>query len=172
MPAFTSEELQYCPFFNNRGASHQPFLKNCTWYSDNACCTQTEIDYAFAAVKPPQGASPACLKQLNYLMCYICDPLQYQFYKNEYLTVNLTFCNNLYNACKDAILKGSVIRELYDNGEDFCLSRRFRVSKIGDDDGDTEGFFYNNELDANRSPVMHFNYLVCLISLMLVMIST
>lgn len=152
-----AEELQYCPFYNNRGTSAQPFLKNCTWYADNACCTQIEIDYAFANVKPPQGASPACLRQLNYLMCYICDPLQYKFYRNEYLTVNLTFCDNLYDACKDAILKGSVIRNLYKDGEEFCQSRRFLVSKSEDS---VQGFFYDNALDSNDGEMIHFNYLL------------
>mgnify|MGYP001792617038 CR=1 FL=1 len=131
------EELQYCPFYNNRGTSPQPFLKNCTWYADNACCQQIEIDYAFASVKPPQGASLECQRQLNYLMCYICDPLQYKFYRKEYLTVCSEFCDNLYNACKDATLKGSVIGQLYTNGEEFCKSRRFVVRKR-----DEQGCFY------------------------------
>lgn len=139
------EFVPYCPFYNNRGISPQPFLENCTWYKENACCQQIEIKQGFANVKPPQGASPQCLQQLNYLMCYICDPTQYLFYQNEYLTVCLDFCDNLYNACKDATLKGSVISQLYPSGEEFCKSRRFRVKKR-EESGDC---FYYGDLQQN-----------------------
>lgn len=165
---YRAEELQYCPFYNNRGTSPQPFLKNCTWYADNACCTQIEIDYAFANVKPPQGAPPECLRQLNYLMCYICDPLQYKFYKNEYLTVDLTFCDNLYDACKDAILKGSVIRNLYKNGEEFCTSRRFEVGRQEDA---VQGFFYNNELDSSTGHMICLSYLLSIVTIVFALTS-
>lgn len=134
-------EVAYCPFYNNRGTSPQPFLKNCTWYQGNACCEQIQIDYGFANVKPPQGASAECLLQLNYLMCYICDPMQYKFYGNEYLTVCSEFCDNLYGTCKDAILKGSVISNLYGSGVEFCESMRFRVKNRESD----ECFYYSDE---------------------------
>jgi len=142
----TGQELQYCPFYNNRGTSPQPFLKNCTWYKDNSCCQQIEIDYAFASLKPPQGASKECQRQLNYLMCYICDPKQYKFYKNEYLTVCPRFCDNLYGACKNAILKGSVIGDLYANGSQFCKSRRFIVGKSNNEEN---CFHYSGEHDTS-----------------------
>lgn len=147
-----SEVTVYCPFYNNRGISPQPFLKNCTWYNDNACCQQIEIDYGFANVKPPQGASAKCLQQLNYLMCYICDPTQYKFYSNEYLTVCSEFCDNLYDACKDAILKGSVISNLYRSGHEFCQSRRFRV-KNKDESGDC--FYYSDDLAPKDNGRIH-----------------
>jgi len=139
-------EEAYCPFYNNRGTSPQPFLKNCTWYKENACCQQIQIDYGFASVKPPQGASKKCLEQLNFLMCYICDPAQYKFYRNEYLTVCTEFCNNLYDACKDAILKGSVISNLYESGTKFCESRRFKVKQL-DESGDC--FYYNGPMKSS-----------------------
>lgn len=142
-----SEELQYCPFYDNRGTAPQPFLKNCTWYKDNACCTQIEIDNTFASVKPPQGASEECLRQLNFLLCYICDPLQYKFYRDGYLTVELKFCDNLYDACKTAILKGSVISDLYRNGQEFCESRSFIVKMPNDTK--SYGFFYSDTIDSN-----------------------
>lgn len=145
------EELQYCPFYNNRGPSPQPFLNNCTWYTDNACCKQEEITYGFANVKPPQGASEQCLKQLNYLTCYVCDPTQYKFYTNEYLYVCSEFCDNFYNACKDAILKGSVISNLYDNGKQFCLSRRFKVT----DRSEGNCFYFSEDLVSNAATNLH-----------------
>jgi hypothetical protein len=37
------------------------------------------------------------------------------------------FCNRWYDACKTAILKGTVIKTLYESGKKFCLSRRFKV---------------------------------------------
>ena len=146
-----SAELQYCPFYNNRGTSKQPFLKNCTWYKENACCQQIEIDYGFANVKPPQGASLECLRQLNYLMCYICDPTQYKFYKNEYLTVCSEFCDNFYDACKGAILKGSIISKLYGNGKHFCDSRGFKV-KNRDENG--ECFYYNDDSNTSGATII------------------
>ncbi|XP_074648904.1 uncharacterized protein LOC141904238 [Tubulanus polymorphus] len=122
-----SKSDQWCSFFNNRAPTPQPELKNCTWFRANSCCLQREIDSTFVKVKPLQGASPACLRYLNYLMCYICAPDQNKFYRRERLTVCEPFCDAFYNVCKSAILKGSVIRDLYDNGRKFCESRRFEV---------------------------------------------
>lgn len=152
-------EVEYCPFYNNRGTSPQPFLKNCTWYSKHACCQQIEIDYGFSSVKPPQGASAECLLQLNYLMCYICDPGQYKFYRNEYLTVCLEFCDTLYDACKDAILKGSAI-SLYGSGKEFCESRRFLVK----DKESGECFSYSEESKTSSAVVISSHILTVAIA--------
>lgn len=154
--AFCQEELQYCPFYNNRGPSSQPFLNNCTWYRDNACCKQEEIATGFANVKPPQGASARCLQQLNYLTCYVCDPNQYKFYINEYLYVCNEFCDNLYDACKDAILKGSVISNLYRNGEEFCQSRRF---KIGDRNAGNCFYFSEELVSSDGAALRNKNFI-------------
>jgi hypothetical protein len=54
-------------------------LKNCTWFRENSCCMQEEIDATFDRVKPLVGASPACQRYTNYLMCYICAPYQNTF---------------------------------------------------------------------------------------------
>ena len=122
------EELQFCPFFNNRAPKVQPGLQNCTWYKENSCCEQQEIQTTFNQVKALKGASTACQHYINALMCYICAPDQHLYYQSERLTVCEGFCNTLYGACKDAILKGSVIADLYENGGEFCRSRRFRVN--------------------------------------------
>mgnify|MGYP001792158869 CR=1 FL=1 len=150
------EELQYCPFYNNRGPSPQPFLDNCTWYRDNACCKQEEITYGFANVKPPQGASDRCLRQLNYLTCYVCAPTQYKFYINEYLYVCSEFCDNFYDACKDAILKGSVISNLYENGRQFCESRRFKVGDRSED----KCFYFSEDLVSNSARSLNSQYII------------
>ncbi|CAL1541587.1 unnamed protein product, partial [Lymnaea stagnalis] len=76
---------------------------------------------------PLRGSSPACQKYTNYLMCYVCAPNQNNFYMLESLTVCEEFCDVWYDACRSAILKGSVIKELYSNGSEYCNSRRFKV---------------------------------------------
>ena len=124
-------EQPYCSFFNNRAPRPQPTLNNCTWYRDNCCCMPQELKIIFARLKPMPGASPECIRYMNYLMCYICSPDQYRFYGREYLTVCLEFCNQWYRACRQSIMEGSVISHLYGNGRDFCEDRNFKV------DGDT-----------------------------------
>lgn len=121
---------QYCSFFDNRAPRPQSNLKNCTWFKENSCCMQEEIDATFGRVKPLPGASKACMKYMNYLMCYICAPNQNIFYSRERLTVCEEFCNGFYDACKSAILKGSIIRDLYSNGTQFCHSRSYEVSTV------------------------------------------
>ena len=123
--------MQYCSFFENRAPTAQPGLKNCTWFKDNSCCMQQEIAATFGKVKPLKGASVECQKYINYLMCYICAPYQNLFYQWERMTVCESFCDSLYAKCKDAILKGSIISQLYDNGTDFCESRSFLVNTTG-----------------------------------------
>ena len=123
------DKPQYCSFFNNRAPSAQPGIRNCTWFKENSCCLQQEIEATFGRVKPLQGASPACQRYVNYLMCYICAPDQNLFYQGERLTVCEQFCDAWYEACGLAVLKGSIIRDLYPNGRQFCRSRRFKVAR-------------------------------------------
>ena len=78
-------------------------------------------------VKPLIGSSELCQKYLNNLMCYICAPNQFKFYGKERLTVCIEYCDKMYNACGDAILKGSRINNIYTSGEDFCKNRRYNV---------------------------------------------
>ena len=155
-----NQSLQYCSFFNNRAPSAQPGLKNCTWFKDNSCCMQQEIAATFGKVKPLKGASLECQKFINYLMCYICAPNQNVFYQWERMTVCESFCNKLYGACKTAILKGSVITSLYNNGREFCESRSFLVN--------TESCFaFDTSLDIrDYSARLCSNVLLILILLM------
>lgn len=44
------QPLNYCSFFNNRAPSPQANLKNCTWYKENSCCLQAEIESTFSKV--------------------------------------------------------------------------------------------------------------------------
>jgi hypothetical protein len=62
-------------------------------------------------------------------MCYICSPTQFKFYGRERLTVCEPFCNEMYEACGESVLKGSKINEIYSNGYEFCVSRRYNVEK-------------------------------------------
>ncbi|XP_077980055.1 long-chain fatty acid transport protein 2-like [Glandiceps talaboti] len=123
-------KLEYCTFFNNRKPTYQPDLKNCTWFSERSCCRQAEIAATFGKVKPLPGATEGCQQMINYLMCYICAPRQNHFYKRERLSVCESFCNLILEACGQAILKGETIGNLYDNGKDFCESRRFEVVSL------------------------------------------
>ncbi|XP_070187943.1 uncharacterized protein [Littorina saxatilis] len=140
-----SKEIKYCPFFNNRAPEVQRNLKNCTWFKESSCCRQEEIDATFGRVKPLRGASPECQRYTNYLMCYICSPDQHRFYLMESLTVCEEFCQAWYDACKTAILKGSVIRSLYADGEAFCRSRRFKVDTVKNG----KCFFFDARQDKN-----------------------
>ena len=117
----------YCPYFKNRAPAPQPNLKNCTWYKEEACCLQTELDLIFPLVLPPLGASAKCLRYTNFLMCYVCAPDQNLFYKNERLTVCENFCDKWFAACGEAKLKGMKITDLFDSGKEFCLARKFTV---------------------------------------------
>lgn len=136
--------LQYCSFFNNRAPQAQPGLKNCTWFKDNSCCQQQEIEATFGVVKPLKGASVQCQRFINYLMCYICAPNQNTFYQKERLTVCESFCDSFYEACLGASLKGNQIVELYPNGKEFCISRRFLV-------GSSNCFRFDVTLDTKAS---------------------
>jgi hypothetical protein len=143
----TSETSNYCSFFNNRAPSTQINLKNCTWYKENSCCLQREIESTFSQVKPLIGSSKLCQNYLNNLMCYICSPHQNKFYGKERLTVCIEFCDEIYSACAEAVLKGSKINEIYLNGIEFCKSRRFNVDYKKNDNC----FHYNNINDEKNN---------------------
>ena len=135
----------YCPYFKNRAPAPQPSLKNCTWYKDNACCLQTELDLIFPQVLPPLGASDKCLRYTNFLMCYVCAPDQNLFYNDERLTVCEAFCDKWFAACGEAKLKGMKIKELFKSGKEFCQARKFSV-------GDTSGsncFTYDAKVESS-----------------------
>ena len=63
-------------------------------------------------------------------MCYVCSPLQYGFYRSERLHVCLSYCNRMYQACATALMKGTPVGEIYANGREFCLSRRFEINDL------------------------------------------
>ena len=50
LPVDSNKPLNYCSFFNNRAPSPQVNLKNCTWYKENSCCLQSEIESTFSKV--------------------------------------------------------------------------------------------------------------------------
>lgn len=60
--------LNYCSFFNNRAPSPQVNLKNCTWYKENSCCLQSEIESTFSKVI----AYFIQLKLIKLFNFYIC----------------------------------------------------------------------------------------------------
>jgi hypothetical protein len=125
--SITSNTAPYCSFFSNRAPSPQPALTNCTWFKKYSCCRDNEVRLIFSQVRPLIGSSSECTRFINVLMCYICSPLQYGFYRSERLHVCLSYCNRMYKACATALMKGIPVGELYPNGREFCLSRRFEV---------------------------------------------
>ena len=127
--ANNSVVIQYCPYFQNRAPQPQPSLENCTWYKENACCLNEELSIVFSNLLPMVGANGECLKVLNYLYCYICSPDQNTFFGRDMLTVCEESCNLVYSKCKDALLKGVHLGELYTNGTDFCAARKFLTGK-------------------------------------------
>lgn len=119
----------YCPYFKNRGPSRQDNLKNCTWYKENSCCVNSELESAFSQLNPIPGASEKCAQYLNYLYCYICAPHQNTFFERSTLIVCEEFCDRIYSSCKKALLKGMKIEQMYANGKQFCEGRRFATVK-------------------------------------------
>lgn len=127
--ALAEGKNNYCPYFKNRAPSPQRNLNNCTWYKDDACCLQEELDIILNGIQPLVGASQECQRHTNYLMCYVCAPNQDTFYKDERLTVCDEFCGNWYSACSKARLKGIQIGSLYGTGAEFCQARKFLVKE-------------------------------------------
>lgn len=131
--SLASSSLQnYCPYFKNRGPSKQEDLQNCTWFKENACCMNSELEYVFSTLKPLPGADKECNRNLNYLYCYICAPHQNTFFERSTLYVCEEFCDMIYNSCKKALLKGFLVQDLYSNGTEFCKARRFKTKKSSD----------------------------------------
>lgn len=119
----------YCPYFKNRGPSKQDDLKNCTWFKENSCCVNSEVEYVFRTLTPIPGASQDCIGYLNYLYCYICAPDQNTFFKRSTLYVCEEFCDQIYDSCRKAVLKGFQIQDLYANGTEFCEARLFKTKR-------------------------------------------
>jgi hypothetical protein len=124
----SSNTAPYCSFFSNRAPSPQPALTNCTWFKENSCCRDNEVRLIFSQVRPLIGSSSECTRFINVLMCYVCSPLQFAFYRSERLHVCLSYCDRMYKACATALMKGIPVGELYANGREFCLSRRFEIN--------------------------------------------
>ncbi|CAF1549928.1 unnamed protein product [Rotaria sp. Silwood1] len=126
----SSKITPYCSFFSNRAPSPQPALTNCTWFKEYSCCHDNEVRLIFSQVRPLIGSSSECTRFINVLMCYVCSPLQYIFYRSERLHVCLSYCNRMYKACATALMKGIPVGKIYANGHEFCLSRRFEINDI------------------------------------------
>ena len=86
-------------------------------------------------------------------MCYICAPNQFKFYGKERLTVCVQYCDKMYEACADAILKGSKINEIYLNGEEFCKSRRYNIGDMKND----KCFYYSIQPVISLSSHLEIN---------------
>lgn len=185
----------YCSFFSNRAPSPQPGLTSCAWFREYSCCRDNEVRLIFSQVRffsslffinkcfkvrPLIGASSECTEFLNFLMCYVCSPLQFAFYKSERLHVCLSYCDRMYKACATAFMKGISVGELYANGREFCLSRRFEINDIfnssacfSDDDLITHGKRQMKTADRNvsstnveRPTVLKLFLVICLAAML------
>lgn len=123
----------YCPYFKNRAPSQQTNLENCTWFRDNSCCLNEELNEILASTTISlQDSSSECSKHTTYLMCYVCAPNQNTFYRDETLTVCAEFCERWFTACINAKWKGFAIRSLYSSGREFCEARKFLIASKND----------------------------------------
>eukprot|EP00117_Sycon_ciliatum_P006330 scpid15815/ scgid3227/ VWFA and cache domain-containing protein 1 len=124
----TGSNGQFCSVFNNRSPTPQPGLRNCSWYRDSSCCRNEEIDSLFDTVVLPDQANRRCRNLITYLMCYVCDPAQSNFYQQERLTVCDRFCDDVLEACADAVFGGSRLETRFgSDGARFCRELRFEV---------------------------------------------
>ncbi|KAK3090248.1 hypothetical protein FSP39_010362 [Pinctada imbricata] len=160
------QELQFCTFFNNRGPKPQPNLRNCTWFGKNSCCMQEEIDAEFSTMKPIPGASLTCQRYTNYFLCYICAPYQNSFYIRERLTVCEEFCDAWYDACRSAILKGSVISSLHKNGRDFCRSRSYEVDTVANQ----KCYMYDPQMKSMAPREQYFRFYSGLLTFIMLLV--
>ena len=123
----------YCPYFKNRAPSPQRNLENCTWFRENSCCLNHELNEILSTITTPlKAASEECSKHTAYLMCYVCAPNQDTFYEEERLTVCEEFCDRWYTSCGNAMWKGYPVRNLYKTGREFCEARKFLVASKDD----------------------------------------
>ncbi|KAJ8320624.1 hypothetical protein KUTeg_002211, partial [Tegillarca granosa] len=106
----------------NRYSGVEYGLVNCSWYASDCCCKRTEVTAVFSSIYPLYGASQDCKNQMNYLMCYFCDPFQHRK-----ATVCADFCRMVYLNCKDAKFEGTRIGEIYRNGSAFCEAQNFDI---------------------------------------------
>ncbi|EDV28230.1 uncharacterized protein TRIADDRAFT_53636 [Trichoplax adhaerens] len=123
----TTTSIKYCPYFHNRLARPQSQLSSCSWFRNQSCCYQAEIDSIFTDNIPLFNVNDQCRQSLTYLMCYICAPDQKDFYADRRLTICDDMCQDLYDACINATYKGDPIYYWYRNGREFCQGRQFQV---------------------------------------------
>ncbi|KAL4240042.1 hypothetical protein ACF0H5_000837 [Mactra antiquata] len=97
-------------------------------------------------------------------MCYVCAPYQNMFYRHEKLTVCEEFCDAWYSACSSAILKGSVIGDLYTNGREFCEKRNYKCEPMQNQ----RCFFFDQSLDRLSASVTHKLGLTMLITFVII----
>ena len=123
--SYRTQESRHCTYFTEgRLSKAEGNLINCSWYADNSCCKRTEVTSVFSSMYRLYGASEACKNQMNYIMCYFCSPMQYQWFKKS-AEVCSSFCKSIYKECMNAEYNGKAIGEAYKDGKSFCEAQRF-----------------------------------------------
>ena len=85
---------------------------------------------------PPGGA---CREVMTYVMCHFCAYDQAQWYDadaastgNKAVTICESLCDRVFEACKNALFRGSKLRNAFRDGPAFCEAQNFRVYSDGD----------------------------------------
>lgn len=125
------EQRTPCTYFeSHRYAIPELGLVNCSWYAQKSCCKRTEVTSVFSKMLPLYGASQGCQNQLNYMMCYFCDPNQYIWYNidtEHKVHVCADFCRMVYRSCRAAQYNGIAIGDKYLNETSFCEAQNFHL---------------------------------------------
>ncbi|XP_063408603.1 uncharacterized protein LOC134692112 [Mytilus trossulus] len=128
---FEQKPQQQCTYFEiDRYATPTHGLVNCSWYAPKACCKTTEVISVFTTMFPLYEASQACQNQLNYMMCFFCDPNQRIWYNQDTdhkVHICADFCRMVYKSCRSAQYNGNEIGESYLNETSFCEAQNFRL---------------------------------------------
>ena len=112
---------------DNRAPEEEYSLSNCTWFKDRSCCKRTEVTSVFQEMMPIDTSSQDCYNHMNYLMCYFCNPNQYEWFRDGQLHVCQEFCDDVYEHCKDAKYDKKTIGSVYSSGKAFCAAQSFVV---------------------------------------------
>ena len=131
---------------NERKPSESYSLSNCTWFRERSCCTRTEVTSIFQEMPPLDTSNEECRSHLNYMMCFVCSPTQYKWFKDGKLNICKEFCDDIYTQCEEATYGGKTIGSVYSSGSEFCKAQFFHVVE---NKKDVDCFEYDSTLFAS-----------------------
>lgn len=127
--------VHFCSFFGRRSPQPDKALTECVWYKNSSCCREYERQSYFNGNAKilskdfdKSKLTAECFKHFGYLMCYVCAPNQNVFFRAGRLSVCRSSCDLLYDQCKTSNIDiFGTVEQLYSNGTQLCLSRKFLV---------------------------------------------